>query len=62
MAEFLPAVSGLLLKKEVEALGELLENPKRPFIAVLGGSKVSDKILVISNLLSKVDSLLLGGE
>ncbi len=61
VAEFLPAVSGLLLKKEVEALGELLENPKRPFIAVLGGSKVSDKILVISNLLSKVDSLLLGG-
>lgn len=61
VAEFLPAVSGFLLKKEVEALGELLENPKRPFIAVLGGSKVSDKILVISNLLSKVDCLILGG-
>jgi 3-phosphoglycerate kinase len=61
VAEFLPAVSGFLLKKEVEALGALLENPKRPFVAVLGGSKVSDKILVISNLLSKVDSLILGG-
>ena len=61
VAEFLPAVSGFLLKKEVEALGELLENPKRPFIAVLGGSKVSDKILVISNLLNKVDCLILGG-
>jgi len=61
VAEFLPAVSGFLLKKEVEALGALLENPKRPFVAVLGGSKVSDKILVISNLLGKVDCLILGG-
>ena len=61
VAEFLPAVSGFLLKKEVESLGELLENPKRPFVAVLGGSKVSDKILVISNLLNKVDCLILGG-
>jgi 3-phosphoglycerate kinase len=61
VAEFLPAVSGFLLKKEVEALGALLENPARPFIAVLGGSKVSDKILVIKNLLEKVDVLILGG-
>ncbi|HEX7560898.1 MAG TPA: phosphoglycerate kinase [Candidatus Humimicrobiaceae bacterium] len=61
VAEFLPAVSGFLLKKEVEALGALLENPARPFITVLGGSKVSDKILVIKNLLEKVDALILGG-
>ncbi|MBM3706464.1 MAG: phosphoglycerate kinase, partial [Actinobacteria bacterium] len=61
IAEFLPAVSGFLLKKEVEALGALLENPARPFIAVLGGSKVSDKILVIKNLLEKVNTLILGG-
>jgi 3-phosphoglycerate kinase len=61
VAEFLPAVSGFLLKKEVEALGALLENPARPFIAVLGGSKVSDKILVIKNLLEIVDALILGG-
>jgi 3-phosphoglycerate kinase len=61
VAEFLPAVSGFLLKKEVEALGALLENPARPFIAVLGGSKVSDKILVVKNLLGKVDALILGG-
>jgi 3-phosphoglycerate kinase len=61
VAEFLPAVSGFLLKKEVEALGALLENPARPFIAVLGGSKVSDKILVVKNLLGIVDALILGG-
>jgi 3-phosphoglycerate kinase len=61
VAGFLPAVSGFLLKKEVEALGALLENPARPFIAVLGGSKVSDKILVVKNLLEKVDALILGG-
>ena len=61
VAEFLPAVSGFLLKKEVEVLGALLENPAKPFIAVLGGSKVSDKILVVKNLLEKVDALILGG-
>jgi 3-phosphoglycerate kinase len=61
ITEFLPAVSGFLLKKEVEALGALLENPARPFISVLGGSKVSDKILVVKNLLGKVDVLILGG-
>jgi 3-phosphoglycerate kinase len=61
VAEFLPAVAGFLMKKEVEALGELLESPARPFLAVLGGSKVSEKILVIQNLLNLVDSLIIGG-
>ncbi len=59
--EFLPAVSGLLLKKEVETLTALLESPQRPFLTILGGSKVSDKIKVIKNLMEKVDSLILGG-
>ncbi|HAJ95141.1 MAG TPA: phosphoglycerate kinase, partial [Actinobacteria bacterium] len=59
--EFIPAVSGLLLEKEIERLAALLESPGRPFLAILGGSKVSDKIQVIKNLLSKVDSLILGG-
>ncbi len=61
IAEFLPAVAGFLMKKEVEALSALLEAPGRPFMAILGGSKVSDKILVIQNLLGKVDTLILGG-
>ena len=61
VAEFLPAVAGFLMKKEVEALSALLEAPRRPFMAILGGSKVSDKILVIQNLLGKVDTLILGG-
>lgn len=59
--EFIPAVSGLLLEKEIETLTALLEAPERPFLAILGGSKVSDKIQVIKNLLGKVDSLMLGG-
>lgn len=59
--EYLPAVAGFLLKKEIEALSRLLENPERPFISVLGGSKVSDKIKVIQNLMGKVDVLILGG-
>jgi len=59
--EFLPAVSGLLLEKEVETLTALLESPQRPFLTILGGSKVSDKIKVIKNLMEKVDSLILGG-
>jgi len=59
--EFLPAVSGFLLEKEVETLTSLLESPKRPFLTILGGSKVSDKIQVIKNLLEKVDALMLGG-
>ncbi|MBU4294040.1 MAG: phosphoglycerate kinase [Actinobacteria bacterium] len=61
VAQFLPAVAGFLMKKEVEALSALLEAPGRPFMAILGGSKVSDKILVIQNLLGKVDTLILGG-
>lgn len=61
ITQFLPAVSGLLMQKEVEVLSNLLENPEKPFAAVLGGSKVSDKILVIENLLKKVDVLVLGG-
>jgi len=61
VTEFLPSVAGFLMKKEVEILTSLLESPSRPFIAVLGGSKVSGKIKVIRNLLGKVDSLMLGG-
>ncbi len=61
IAEFIPAVSGLLVEKEINYLGLALENPKRPFTAVIGGSKVSDKILVIENLLNRVDNLLIGG-
>ena len=59
--EFIPAVSGFLLEKEVETLNSLLESPERPFLTILGGSKVSDKIQVIRNLLDKVDTLILGG-
>jgi len=56
-----PAVSGLLLEKEIEYLSKALENPDHPFVAVLGGAKVSDKIGVIENLLDKVDCLIIGG-
>ncbi|HSA07734.1 MAG TPA: phosphoglycerate kinase [Candidatus Gastranaerophilales bacterium] len=56
-----PAVSGLLMEKELEALGGLLESPKRPFVAIVGGSKVSTKIGVLENLIDKVDILILGG-
>lgn len=56
-----PAVSGLLLSKEIHYLGTALANPERPFVAILGGAKVSDKIPVIENLLSKVDTLIIGG-
>ena len=56
-----PAVAGFLMQKELEYLGQLLENPKRPFIAVLGGAKISGKIDVIRSLLPKVDELLIGG-
>ncbi len=56
-----PVVAGFLLEKEIEFLGEAVEAPKRPFIAIMGGAKVSDKINVIRNLLGKVDSLLIGG-
>ena len=61
VTEHLPAVAGFLIKKEVEVLTSLLESPERPFLAILGGSKVSDKIKVIENLLGKVNSLILGG-
>ncbi|PLY04849.1 MAG: phosphoglycerate kinase [Desulfuromonas sp.] len=56
-----PAVSGLLLSKEIHYLGNALANPERPFVAILGGAKVSDKIPVIENLLQKVDALIIGG-
>jgi len=56
-----PAVAGLLMEKEIRYLGQALSAPKHPFVAILGGAKVSDKIAVIKNLLDKVDSLLIGG-
>ncbi|SHF07137.1 phosphoglycerate kinase [Seinonella peptonophila] len=61
IAEYLPAVGGFLLEKELEILGSALENPKRPFTAIIGGAKVRDKIGVIEQLLDRVDSLLIGG-
>ena len=61
IAAFLPAVSGFLIEKEVKFLGGAVENPERPFVAIMGGSKVGDKILVIENLLKKVDTLIIGG-
>ena len=61
IAEYLPAVSGFLIEKELNFLGNTLENPKRPFVAILGGAKVSDKIGVIESLLEKVDTLIIGG-
>lgn len=61
IAEYLPAVSGFLIEKELKFLGSALENPQRPFIAILGGKKVSDKIGVINSLLEKVDTLIIGG-
>ncbi|MGI6704373.1 MAG: phosphoglycerate kinase [Clostridia bacterium] len=61
IAKHLPAVAGFLIEKELKALGQALENPARPFTAVLGGAKVSSKIGVISNLLDRVDNLLIGG-
>ncbi|MDI3481195.1 MAG: hypothetical protein PWQ97_850 [Tepidanaerobacteraceae bacterium] len=61
VAEFLPAGAGYLMKKEIEIMGKALESPERPFVAILGGAKVGDKIGVIQNLLNKVDALLIGG-
>ena len=61
VAQYLPAVCGYLIQKEISVMGGALENPKRPFVAILGGAKVSDKIGVINNLLEKVDTLIVGG-
>jgi phosphoglycerate kinase len=61
VAHHLPAVAGFLMEKEIEFLGKALEKPARPFVAVLGGAKVKDKIKVIDNLLPKVDKLVIGG-
>ena len=61
VAAYLPAVSGLLVAKELDVMGKALENPVRPFVAVLGGAKVSDKINVINNLLEKADTIIIGG-
>ena len=61
VAAYLPAVSGLLVAKELEVMGGALNNPKRPFVAVLGGAKVSDKIGVINNLLERADTIVIGG-
>lgn len=61
VAEFLPSAMGFLIEKEIEVMGKALTSPDRPFTAILGGAKVSDKILVIESLLSKVDRLIIGG-
>ena len=61
VAAFLPAVSGLLVARELDVMGKALDNPRRPFVAVLGGAKVSDKIGVINNLLEKADTIIIGG-
>ena len=61
VADYLPAVCGYLIRKEITIMGGALEEPKRPFVAILGGAKVSDKIGVINNLIDKVDTLIIGG-
>ena len=61
VADYLPAVCGYLIQKEISIMGGALADPKRPFVAILGGAKVSDKIGVINNLLDKVDTLIIGG-
>ena len=61
VAHYLPAAAGFLMEKELDFLGKALESPERPFVAILGGAKISDKIAVIDNLLGKVDKLLIGG-
>ncbi len=61
VAEFLPAVAGFLMEKELDILGRLLTHPEHPFVAVIGGAKVTDKIAVISNLLDQVDTMIIGG-
>jgi len=61
LADYLPAVCGKLIQKELDFMGKALANPARPFVAILGGAKVSDKIAVIENLIDKVDTLIIGG-
>lgn len=61
IAEYLPAISGFLIEKELKFLGNALNNPERPFVAIMGGAKVSDKIGVIDSLIEKVDTLIIGG-
>lgn len=61
LADYLPAVCGYLIKKEIDVMGMALAHPERPFVAILGGAKVSDKIQVIENLIDKVDTLIIGG-
>lgn len=61
VARFLPAVSGLLMEQELEYLGRATDNPAHPYVAILGGAKISDKIMVVDNLLSKCDTLIIGG-
>lgn len=61
VADYLPAVAGFLMEKELEYLGSTLENPQHPFVAIMGGAKISDKIAVIEALLQKVDAILIGG-
>lgn len=61
VVKFLPAVAGLLMEKEIQYLGEAIESPEKPFVAILGGAKISDKIGVIRNLLTKADHILIGG-
>jgi phosphoglycerate kinase len=61
VAKYLPAVSGFLMEQELEYLGKATENPARPYVAILGGAKISDKIAVIENLLAKCDKLIIGG-
>ncbi len=61
LARYLPTVSGFLIEKEVKFLGDAVENPDRPFVAIMGGAKVGDKIPVIENLMKKVDTIIIGG-
>jgi len=61
VARYLPAVSGFLMEQELEYLGRATQNPERPYVAILGGAKISDKIAVVENLLAKCDKLLIGG-
>ena len=61
VADYLPAVCGYLIQKELDVMGKALSDPERPFVAILGGAKVSDKIAVIENLIGKVDKLIIGG-